>query len=172
MTTLQSLLEEMSISKNPTEVKTIYLKLVKLYHPDHNVTDTTVIMSQINNFFEECLQNLSGATLINNSTKQTYTYQPHSQAAQQFQDILLKLFKFPNIAIELCGSWLWITGDTFSYRKELKSIGCRYSGKKRAWSWHVGSYRKRNKKTFTLPGIRELYGSECLSCAAFNLAIK
>ena len=38
------------------------------------------------------------------------------------REILQKIINFDGIEIELVGSWLWVSGNTYSYKKELKEM--------------------------------------------------
>lgn len=61
---------------------------------------------------------------------------------------------------EICGSWIWATGDTFSWRVELKELGFKFSRNKKAWYWKDGEFKKRSKKKFDMDSIRKLHGSQ------------
>lgn len=47
-------------------------------------------------------------------TTETTARETTDETAAEFIDIIAKLVRLPGIIIELCGSWLWITGE---YRK-------------------------------------------------------
>lgn len=64
------------------------------------------------------------------------------------------------IEIEVCGSWVWVTGDTKPHKEELKALSFRWSSNKSAWYFHRDGYKKRSKKSLTLDEIRGYYGSE------------
>ena len=69
------------------------------------------------------------------------------------------------VELELCGSWLWATGNTYPYKDALKSAGYHWSKNKQAWYWHEAGYAKHGKKSFTLDQIRDMHGSEKISAA-------
>lgn len=63
--------------------------------------------------------------------------------------------------VELCGSWLRITGDTHNHKDALKTVGCRWCNTKKMWSWHhaePGAKFYRGKRT--VQEIRGKYGSQ------------
>lgn len=65
-----------------------------------------------------------------------------------------------NEEIELCGSWLWIGGNTRANKDELKSAGCKWSKSKAKWYWHhaeAGARWYRGKSS--MAEIRSKYGS-------------
>lgn len=138
------------------QIKKTYRELAKKYHPDHNNTDTNSIMAEINLQYEQ--QKGRKFTATNHETKKTYeqTFDPFDG----YREKINKLINLSGIEIELCGTWLWITGDTKPYKEQLKELGFKFSGKKLAWYWKPGTYRKKSKKELTIDEIRNLYGSQ------------
>ena len=61
------------------------------------------------------------------------------------------------ISVELCGSWLWISGDTRNFKDYIKATGCKWSGKKKMWYWHPGDFKRRGHG-WTIERIRERFG--------------
>src|SRR5665648_496381 len=47
----------------------------------------------------------------------------------QFPEVIAKVISF-EVQIELCGNWLWISGNTYKYRKELKAAGFFFAPEK------------------------------------------
>ena len=74
-----------------------------------------------------------------------------------------KLCRLRGIDIELCGVWLWVSGDTYSVKDHIKGFGFKFSSKKKNWYWFEGINEQREKKYFgrrTMKQIRNKYGSE------------
>ena len=65
-----------------------------------------------------------------------------------------------DIEQEVCGNWLWISGDTKQNAAHLKKLGLRYARKKGKWYWRPAGYKKRGKRTYNMDEIREKYGSK------------
>ena len=72
----------------------------------------------------------------------------------------------PGVSAEICGSWVWVTGNTKPVKEALKGLGFRWSPRKTAWYWHEGKYRRFHKRHFTMNEIRMMHGSETLAEAA------
>lgn len=142
------------------QIKKRYRELAQQFHPDHNRTgtDTNNIMAEINSQYEKFRYQKFTAT--NHETKKTYeqTFDPFDG----YREIIDRLINLSGITIELCGTWLWITGvkkedkEKQAILKELKFI---YSSHKNAWYWKPGTYRKKSKRELNLEEIRNLYGS-------------
>ena len=73
----------------------------------------------------------------------------------------MKLIIIPGLDIELCGSWLWIGGNTREHKEELKALSCRWSKNKKLWYWHHAEEgRKWRRGTYSMNEIRTKYGSQ------------
>jgi len=139
--------------KSIEEIKKTYHKLIQENHPDHGGSHE--IMVEINLQYEA--QKGRKFTATNNETHKTYeqTFDPFDG----FREIINKLINLPNITIELCGTWLWISGETKPHKDLFKELNFTYSGKKFAWYLKPGTYRKKSKRELSMEEIRSLYGS-------------
>jgi len=62
--------------------------------------------------------------------------------------------------IEIIGSWLWVSGNTFQYKDIFKELHFTWCKNKSAWSYHTDSYKKKSSKTYSMDTIREMFGSQ------------
>jgi hypothetical protein len=152
---------------NPTtleELKAQYKKLAFANHPD--MGGSTETMQEINAEYEILCGEL--ATVHKNAAGEFYrTSADKAEAPAEFIDIIEKLIHMAGITVELCGSWLWVTGDTRPHKDALKGMGFKWSSNKTAWYFHHGAYAKRGKMK-TLDEIREMFGSERFESVAGN----
>lgn len=139
------------------ELKKQYKKLAMKFHPDMggNESDMKEINSEYDLLFER-LKNVHQSAAGETYTSKTET----TETPNEFKDIINSLINLESITIEICGSWLWITGNTYPYRKALKELHFRFSRSKTAWYYHTADYHKTSNRQFTLNQIRDLYGSE------------
>lgn len=77
---------------------------------------------------------------------------------KEMRDVLNKIISLSGIQIEIIGSWLWVSGNTFPVREAIKAAGFKFSGNKKMWYWHAGEYRKKGRK-MTIDAIRETFGT-------------
>nr|MDT2066884.1 molecular chaperone DnaJ [Enterococcus faecalis] len=79
-----------------------------------------------------------------------------------FKDIINKLFnlKMDGVAIEVVGTFIWLTGNTKPYKDDIKALEFRYSPKKYAWYKAPSDYKKRSRKNYDMDTIRGMYGSQ------------
>lgn len=142
--------------KTCEEGKQLYRELAKRFHPDNGGTgeDLKEIISEFKLWFQK-FKNIHA-----NKEGKTYTSkQETSETAEQFIDIINNLSTIPSIEVEMCGDWLWITGNTYQYKEQLKEFGCRWSIGKKKWYWTTDPYMKGYKHP-TMDQIRNRYGSE------------
>lgn len=147
---------------NLDELKKAFLKLAKELHPDNggNVAD----FQEMKNEFDRLSKHFEmfGKSNINED-------QETSEANFDFNlyaDIISQLAGLDGLIIELVGSWLWVSGETFPHKDVLKSLKFRWSSKKKAWYFHFEPYKKRSKKNFSLDDIKNMYGSTTIKGTA------
>ena len=67
------------------------------------------------------------------------------------------------ISIEICGSWIWITGDTKPHKEAFKAAGFKWGAKKSAWYFRPAGYQSRGRGKWSLDEIREYHGSQSVA---------
>ena len=133
-----------------SDLKTAYRQACKKYHPDVNPNGLELMK----------VINIAYNMLKENFGKWDYTQQSNTASiTEQMQAIFDKIKFFKKIKAEVCGTWLWVSGDTWGYRKELKSAKLFWARKKQQWYWRPADYKKRSKKVFSMAEIRNTYGS-------------
>ena len=136
------------------ELKKEYRRLAMIHHPDHG--GDTATMQAINGEYSEAF-----ARLQNQHNAAADEAHQTTETPEEFITIISQLLRFPGLTVELCGSWLWITGETYAIKDQLKAAGCRWSSSKKAWYWHHPEEGHRwHKGTATMSDIRTKYGSQ------------
>lgn len=144
------------------ELKKEYRRLAMLNHPDHG--GSTETMQEINNQYDiayNCLKDFHNRQAETDSTGNT---RPIHETPEEFREIIDALMKIPGLLIELCGSWIWVSGDTKNHKEELKLIpGLHWAPKKKMWYWRKEEDSSHNRSSWDMKKIREKYGSEKVS---------
>jgi hypothetical protein len=137
------------------DVKREFRRLAMIHHPDRG--GSTAEMQQINNDYEKAIR--SAKTGKKASTDEWIKDQEMQSA---YRDIINATINLDGVNVELCGLWLWFTGDTKPHKDVFKSIGCRWARKKKAWYWKPEGlkFRKKSKKELSMQEIRQHYGSQ------------
>ena len=139
------------------ELKAEYRRLALLHHPDHGGDVAT--MQEINAEHDRAFSRLKAAQ----DAADDAASRPHSEeAAEDFRRVIAALMPMRGITIELCGAWLWITGNTRPHAAGLKAAGCYWAHKKRAWYWRPAGPRIGRHREKSLSEIRAKYGSQTL----------
>ena len=141
------------------DLKEAYISLVKLHHPDKG--GDLEVMKAINVEYDKLFAKFKDIKRSLKEEEETYTSKHETkEAPEMFRTILEALLNLDSLTVELVGSWIWITGDTKKHKDILKSLGCRYSPKKFAWSWHFqDDWSFRRKSNNNLDDIKATYGS-------------
>lgn len=139
------------------ELKTQYKKLARKHHPDLEGGDVGT-MQEINAEYDRLFKQYEH--IHRNAEGQTYTKEESHEAPEQFRNIIENLMKF-DVTIDLVGSWIWITGNTFTAKETLKELGFKWASKKKAWYWHSPEETAtRRKSKMSLDEIKDKYGCE------------
>ena len=146
--------------KTLDELKKEYRRLAMIHHPD--VGGDTATMQQINRDYEARFQVLRMA-----HNEQADEAHQTTEAPEEYIQIIETLLRMDGLEVELCGSWLWIGGNTMAHKEELKAAGCRWSSSKKLWYWrHEEEGRKWHKGKRTMSEIRAKYGSQTFRSGA------
>ncbi len=145
------------------ELRKQYKELLKLHHPDNGGSLET--MQEINAEYDKLFKILKNQYENNCSSNNTSAENNYSNMKYDFaedeklREMLNKIIHFDRIDIELVGAWIWLSGNTYSCKKELKEFGFKWASQKKMWYWHSEAFRKRSRKTLSMDDIRSYYGS-------------
>ena len=144
------------------DLKQEYKKAARKLHPDCNPgVDTTAEFQRMQAEFEEAwekLKNIHASSEKENDY--TYTKTESNFSAKNYMQIINRIINIPGIEIEICGTWIGITGNTYPVKDAISEAGFYYSRNKRAWYWHEEGYKRTGKKRYTMDEIRSMHGSE------------
>lgn len=145
--------------KTLDELKAQYRRLAMLHHPDRGGDLDT--MKAINAEHDRLFEILKAG---HNATADEY--HQTTETAEEFRDIIEVLLRLEGLTVELCGSWLWISGNTIAHKDALKAAGCRWSQNKKMWYWrHPEDSRPYHKSKTSISEIRHKYGSQVFTAS-------
>ena len=143
------------------ELRKEYKRLVKVNHPDNGGSEDAIKV--INVEYELTFKVLAKADMTN--------ARKYDMAAdEQIRDIINIIINF-DINIEICGSWIWISGNTYGCKSDLKANGFHWASKKKMWYWHDPEKQTRSNGKTTMDDIRNKYGSETIKKAVTKMCI-
>ena len=132
-------------------IKKAYRKASFEFHPDRNPAGLEM-MKAINEAY---------ATLKD--------YEGTVEASQgdysaELNEALNKIIGLAGIEIEICGAWVWVTGDTKPHAKMLGrkegGAGFYYASKKKAWYYRPSDWKSKSRGNWSLNEIRTEHGSQ------------
>ena len=132
----------------PEQVKTAFRLAAKKYHPDINPAGAEM-MKVVNAAFEA----------LKNYTGRIEAEQSESTYPEALNDALMAIIALSGIHIEICGAWVWVTGDTYTHKTTLKENGFKFASKKKAWHFRPENWKSRSRGQTSLDEIRNKYGS-------------
>ncbi len=140
--------------KTIDEVKAEYKRLAKLHHPDCG-GDTATMQAINTEYAFACAKILKGENLTAEEADEQI------RMSEEYRNVIESIIHLAGITIEIVGNWIWVTGQTYPVRKELKEAGLFFASKKLAWYYRAEEYRSKGGQK-TLDEIRNKYGSETI----------
>ena len=154
--------------ETPAEINRVYKALSAVFHPDNGGDLETMqelnrqrsaalaALEQGETVTAEAVQEIPAAVIGLPEKSQSTT-----SLTEALKVLIDKAQAVPGVHLELCGSWLWATGNTKPVKDDLKALGFRWSHNKSAWYWRDPAipYRRRGKRKYSMDEIRDRHGS-------------
>ncbi|GKX27857.1 molecular chaperone DnaJ [Vallitalea longa] len=124
------------------ELKKEYRRLARKFHPDNG--GSLEKMKELNNEFDRLSKTFSNQENVEFNS-------------ETFRNIINSLSQY-DITIEIIGTWIWVSGNTYKIKDKLKELKFKWSRNKKSWYWYEGEYKKHTKKQFTMSDIKSMHG--------------
>ena len=134
----------------PEITKQAYRKAAQQYHPDRNPAGTE--MMQLVNAAYEVLKDFTGKVPLDGSDSFNY--------GEKINEALNAIVGLGGLKIEICGTWVWVSGDTKTHKEKLKAAKYLWSHKKSCWYFRAEGYKARPHKAWSMEKIQTVYGSQ------------
>lgn len=146
---------------DPNELKAVYKKLALENHLD--MGGDVRVMQEINAEYDRMFLLLKAKQNTMANEGETGKTRRTTETPEEFRSVVEALLKLDGIEVELCGAWLWISGDTYPNREALKACGCLWSRSKARWYWrHAEGDCHWSRGKTSIGEIRYKYGSKWL----------
>lgn len=146
--------------KTKNELRSRYVQLLKQYHPDNGGNEETckAIIAEYE-YLVNKLQDIEPET--ENVRKQAQ--KATSDLDARLREVINQIITFEGLNIEIVGLWIWVDGNSYPYKEELKKIGFTWSKARK--KWHIAPYGEnpfypKGYKKDSFDGLRAKYGSE------------
>lgn len=133
------------------DIKTAYQKAVSLYHPDRNPAGLEMMK----------LIHMAYAALKDYEGTFDETDHPHKNYGETLNNALNAILDL-GLDIEICGTWIWVSGDTKPHRETLKLAGYRWSPPKSCWYFRPEENKSYNRSSWAMDKIRQTYGNQAM----------
>ena len=154
---------------NLQELRKQYRDLLKKFHPDNggNVSDMQEVNAEYDRLFKAMKDRHENGSAESNKSDTSSSNTKSScndnmydwENDKALREALEKIITFEGIEILICGQWIWVSGNTYNYKKELKEIGFKWASQKKQWHFHTEIFRKKSRKSLSMDEIRGYYGS-------------
>ena len=104
----------------PDIIKTAYRQASMKYHPDRNPAGTEM-MKLVNEAYA-VLKDFSGDVK-----------EQQADYGDLLNEALNAIINISSLSIEICGAWVWVSGNTKDHRAALKEAGYKWASKKKLW---------------------------------------
>jgi len=109
-------------------------------------------MMKLINAAYEVLKNTQTLTVDENATLAEYP--------EILNKVLNEINTLDSLVIEVCGLWVWVTGNTKIHKDTLKEQGFKWAKNKASWFYRPETAKSRNRyKPWDMEQIRDAYGS-------------
>ena len=140
------------------DIKKAYQIKAKEFHPDRNLHGAE-IMKMINAAYDVA-KKLNDVELDNIEVFENENIKNYPDALKK---ALQEIDSLAGLVIEICGSWVWVSGDTKTHKQALKSEGYKWSKNKSMWYFRPNSkraYKGKGSREWGIDEIRETFKSE------------
>lgn len=139
------------------DAKKQYHKLVLKYHPDRGGSEE--VMVQVNAEWDWLRKH--NYNIHRDMEGQVYTDERQDvpdEVTEKYSALINALIRLDGVGIEICGSFIWLSGDTYRWKDALKALGFKWSRNKKMWYMSPTKRRGRNNN-WSIERIRAAHGS-------------
>jgi len=136
------------------DLKLAFRRAVSKYHPDRNPAGLEM-MKAVNEAYatlKDRIIDLFETKIDEHSEQQDY--------GSDLNDALNAIIHFVGLDIEVCGSWVWVGGDTKPFKQQIKEAGFKWAAKKKKWFFRPEGYKSFSRGKYTMGQIRDTFGSD------------
>lgn len=138
---------------SPDQIKQAYKKASMKYHPDRNPGGLEMMKAV----------NVAYQFLIESKYDGSLNPFEGEEGSISFGDNLMAainaVIDLEGVIIEVCGSWVWLSGNTKPHKDTIKASGYYWASKKMQWYFRPADYKSKNRGNWSMDKIRETYGS-------------
>ena len=149
--------------KTIEDVKEVYRKLAKKLHPDcgGNAEEFKKMSAEYTTAYNR-FKNIHR----DQKTDQTEKTEYREYTAEEFADIINKVIHLDGVEIEIVGTWVWLSGNTYPHRETIKAAGFFFSSKHKKWYFNGSTKKSRKHSKLSYEEVKNLHGCKTVKTAA------
>lgn len=140
------------------EAKKLYRKMAFTMHPDRGGNEVE-FKEMLNQFhaFRPSTEKFKG------ESDQWVNFGP------VYSSIIDQLLNIEGIIVEVVGSYIWLSGNTFPVKNQIKAVETEghmqigWASKKAQWYFKPAGYRPRSRKERSMDELRDMWGSQTVT---------
>lgn len=133
-------------------LKQAYMKACSKYHPDKNPAGLEMMKAvNVAYAFLKSLPDLDESE----STEGTGI-----DFGEAMNNAINAIITCDGINIEICGNWIWLSGNTRAFKDVIKAAGYFWASKKSMWYFRPADWKSTSRGKYSIDDIREKFGSE------------
>jgi hypothetical protein len=139
----------------PDIVKQAYRVACKAFHPDRNPAGLEMMKAV----------NVAYATLkdVTETTENS-----DIEYSEKLNDAINAIINLEGLIVEVCGSWVWVSGDTRPHKTVIKEAGYFWASKKKMWYYRPADYKSSSRGKLSMDEVRNIHGSSTVKAKAQN----
>jgi hypothetical protein len=146
---------------NIQNLRSAFRRLCLLLHPDKG--GDRIEFGEMKKEYDNLIKgacSVEGERARATGKRAAYTYEGEKAFMEKVQDFL----NIAGVTVEICGSWLWLSGKTFISKDRIKALGAKWSTSKKRWFWscYMSANKPRRSMYRSMAEVRNAYGSEVL----------
>jgi DnaJ-class molecular chaperone len=142
------------------DIKRAYRKACSAYHPDRNPAGLEM-MKVINCAWSSLSDYVASSVEDNGSLDDELNLSEEMNTA-------LNAIIALGLEIEICGTWIWVSGNTREFKEILKEAGYKWAPKKMMWMWKPEGSKSKGRGKFSMDEIRTAHGSQAVKSKSFT----
>lgn len=153
--------------KTIEDVKETFRDLAKKLHPDCGgdaeqfkkmMQEYTIIFKRLKNVHR------AGEKKTEQAEQESHEY-TESESPEEFADIISKVIYMDGVEIEIVGRWIWLSGNTYAYKDDIKAAGFFWSSKHKKWYYNGGTKKSKKHSKLTFDQVKDLHGCKTVKTA-------
>ena len=126
------------------------------FHPDRNPAGLEM-MKSVNVAYQFLVE------IAYDGSENPIDEEVNSNFGDELNEAINAVIDLNGLEIEVCGSWVWVTGNTKDHKVAIKEAGYWWAKKKLAWYFRPKDYKSKGRGKFSMDDIRDKYGSESVN---------